>query len=214
MGLIKTAMMTGGAVYAVNKLAKSQQASHQQQQQQYQQGPPPQQRGYPQEYARNGSPSQSREFQNQNGSPSQSREFQPQYESNYDARYEQREQYYAPPHASRSAQSEKDMQYPYDPLREDRQHQMALNAPPTYSPRPEAYQSGYVLPEDHSYDHTYAQPPQREMAYPPQRGQVETQGSPAGGFAQMAAGLASTAMAGDEKKEKKHKGLGGLLGGH
>jgi hypothetical protein len=43
MGLIKTAIMTGGAVYAVNKLAKSHQS-----QQTYQQGPPPQQRGSPQ----------------------------------------------------------------------------------------------------------------------------------------------------------------------
>ena len=89
MGLIKSAIYTGGALYAVNKLGKAYQQGHQQQQQapqngQYQNYNPQYQQG--QQQQRQGSPLRFREAprdSEQQGYYTQPQQYSPQYQQQY-----------------------------------------------------------------------------------------------------------------------------------
>ncbi|KAF2425219.1 hypothetical protein EJ08DRAFT_700449 [Tothia fuscella] len=144
MGLIKTAMLTGGGLYAVNKLAKTAEHrydnNHQQQQQQQQQKQQQQGQGY------RGGPSESR-GQNEN--------YQQQSYSNppiYQDRPQNRDMYEPKGYPEQRTYSPNNNDGVYSPQydygqQQNQQRQLADANPPYYQQR----ESGYVVPENESF---------------------------------------------------------------
>jgi hypothetical protein len=139
MGLIKTAMMSGAAMYGVKQITKTAQARHD--------NPSPPRREYPDDRA---DPYYSRpavEYRDQRYPDNRAREYQDREQNpGYQANYEPRQVMYSddgyPQPQYMQAQNERRPQY------ESARYMQSSSAPPSYSYDPNQYrQRGYVEPE-------------------------------------------------------------------
>ena len=209
MGLIKTAIMTGGGLYAVNKIAKTAERRYDSR---------PQQAASNNQYAARSNDQQDARtfrFPSDSQQDPQSRQAQPQYQSR-DMYNDSRNEYppqqpyylandnaYGPLPHGYLENSSSQRAYPWEvPTRE------YMPASPPYAPR---QQMGFVEHEDQAYDQPQRRSPRQPVGYvvPEDRDYDQPQqrsgGTPLPAFAQQALSMAMAAGA-QGKRGKKGDG--------